>query len=519
MTKIYRPKKTKRNDRRVLRRGSFGSNQSIFDMSAKIDGFSVENFKSWKNSNKVNFKRINLIYGPNSVGKSAFLQSMLCCANNTSDLRYQIDLFQRRYLELLSQTIDLGVYEQVHRQGEKKGIVLGFTNSESNIDISLEYSKDKIDYRPIIKSFELNFLDSEFIFREFRGRSEFTLVNGAIKFKTVKASKLTKDGFDLDQFILNEASQGDLYEVDCSSLNYEIKNSESDYEVPRFEKLIYTDLRLRSSLIGLYKGKYYLANENERSTETDLNLAFLQELIMSAISKFNTKIVHIPPIRGIPSRISTVPDLMNQDPSVSYVYSQYEYDERTREPFRLPRSRTRRRLKKSEVQKLVNLELEKLGISYKVEIESLPFSGAPLANIQLVDKSGKKLTLLDVGRGISQLLPIIVAAHTERMSTILVEQPEVHIHPKLQADLADLFVESTENQWIIETHSENILFRIQKRIREGKLPADQVQCIYVESINGEAKPVEIGFRDDGSLSRDFPLGFFDIGLEEFLVDE
>ena len=46
-----------------------------------------------------------------------------------------------------------------------------------------------------------------------------------------------------------------------------------------------------------------------------------------------------------------------------------------------------------------------------------------------------------------------------------------------------------------------------------------MQCIYVESINGEAKPVEIGFRDDGSLSRDFPLGFFDIGLEEFLVDE
>ena len=103
----------------------------------------------------------------------------------------------------------------------------------------------------------------------------------------------------------------------------------------------------------------------------------------------------------------------------------------------------------------------------------------------------------------------------ELRQTILVEQPEVHIHPKLQADLADLFIESP-NQWIIESHSENIILRIQRRIREGRINHEEVKLFYIVDGKQGAEFLEIDFLADGNLSRNFPKGFFDVGLEELL---
>ena len=86
----------------------------------------------------------------------------------------------------------------------------------------------------------------------------------------------------------------------------------------------------------------------------------------------------------------------------------------------------------------------------------------------------------------------------------------------MQADIADLFIES-DNQWIIESHSENLLLRIQRRIREGKLEPDQVKLFYIEkNKEGSAEVIDIEFLADGNLSRNFPKGFFDVGLEEII---
>ena len=68
---------------------------------------------------------------------------------------------------------------------------------------------------------------------------------------------------------------------------------------------------------------------------------------------------------------------------------------------------------------------------------------------------------------------------------ICVEQPETHLHPRLQARLADLFIEATQeggrgNQMIVETHSEHLMLRIQRRIREGSLNPSQVSVVYID---------------------------------------
>lgn len=76
----------------------------------------------------------------------------------------------------------------------------------------------------------------------------------------------------------------------------------------------------------------------------------------------------------------------------------------------------------------------------------------------------------DVGIGISQVLPVLVISYASEQSIIAIEQPEIHVHPALQAELGDVIIESAlgerKNTFILETHSEHLILRILRRIRE-----------------------------------------------------
>jgi hypothetical protein len=125
--------------------------------------------------------------------------------------------------------------------------------------------------------------------------------------------------------------------------------------------------------------------------------------------------------------------------------------------------------------------------------------------------------LTHVGVGVSQVLPIVVMALlAERGSTLIFEQPELHLHPRVQSRLADFFLSMIllGKQCIVETHSEHFISKLRHRVASSEQEglASKIVVYFVESIDGRSqyKPVEI--TNTGGI-RNWPPGFFDEGEE------
>ena len=87
------------------------------------------------------------------------------------------------------------------------------------------------------------------------------------------------------------------------------------------------------------------------------------------------------------------------------------------------------------------------------------------------EDTGLELSAKDVGAGISQIFPVVAASSITWHGLIAIEQPELHVHPALQTNLADVFVEShfvQHNMFLIETHSEHLVLRFLRRVEETK---------------------------------------------------
>ncbi|MCO6438568.1 MAG: AAA family ATPase [Phycisphaerae bacterium] len=146
----------------------------------------------------------------------------------------------------------------------------------------------------------------------------------------------------------------------------------------------------------------------------------------------------------------------------------------------------------------------------------------------LVDReSGVALLPHDVGEGISQIVPVVVALLEQNRPLTAVEQPELHVHPAVQVGIGDLLIEAVERgefPVVLETHSEHLLLRLLRRIRESgenALPPDvhglspsDLSVVFLDLSDAGIRVTSLRIDETGEFIDRWPQGFFEERLPE-----
>jgi len=158
--------------------------------------------------------------------------------------------------------------------------------------------------------------------------------------------------------------------------------------------------------------------------------------------------------------------------------------------------------------------LAKMNIADSLEVKQV---GRSARYEVVISKNGIQSNLRDVGIGVSQVLPVLTLAYfAPEGTTIILEEPEIHLHPLAQSVLAELFVEISQErnvQFIVETHSEHLFRRMQTLIARQTFDIEQVAMYFVENLDGNAQLRTLDVDDFGRV-HNWPDGFFGDALGE-----
>lgn len=443
-----------------------------------INHLRVQNFKAWRDSGPIRLAPLTLLFGTNSAGKTSIPQLLLM-------LRQTVESADRQRVLHLGDTstlVDLGTYDDVvfqHDVERPLSFEIGWKASDKVI-VRDPFSDSVVESREFVFNAALR---ADRHRQPFVERFSYSL--GPVEAPLLRAG-------------MQRRATGEKY--DLTTENYkEVRQTGRAWPLPA----PYHFHAFPDEAIAYYQNTAFVS---------DLALR-LQELLKS--------VLHVGPLREHPKRI--------------YPWSGESHlhvgqrGERAVEAILAARDRgfnwkPKQRLR--TLDRLVAERLKAMGLIEDFDVRPIAEHRKEYEVLLRTNSSLPQVKLTDVGFGVSQVLPVIVECFcTPPGSIVIFEQPEIHLHPRVQADLADVFVDAIRLredghprnvQFIIESHSEHFLRRLQRRIAEEALSHEDAALYFVHTDGDEARIAELDVDEYGNI-RNWPENFFGDEMEDLVA--
>lgn len=162
-------------------------------------------------------------------------------------------------------------------------------------------------------------------------------------------------------------------------------------------------------------------------------------------------------------------------------------------------------------QEIIAYWLKELKLIHEFNIEEIGEDANLYRAVVKRDARSPRALLTDVGFGVSQVLPALVLLYyVPEGSTVIMEQPEIHLHPSVQSGLADVILsvaKSRKLQIIVESHSEHLLRRFQRRVAEKSFESEKIKLYFCDNEEGQSKLIDLELDMFGEILN-WPPAFF-----------
>lgn len=427
----------------------------------------LENFKSWQDTGNITLRPITGFFGANSSGKSGLIHALLLL-KQTADSADRGIVFD---FGGAASRIDLGDFVSVlhrHETGNSLGITLDW-RSNKQIRIRDTYAR-----KDIAGSNEVGFHVSS--------RTEGTGGDARLV-----VDKLAYTVGDVD-FGLRHEQKG-KYQYDLFSESEEFRFVRYQGRPWNFDSPV----------------KCYGFPEKVRLYYQ--NAGFLSDLEFE-LEKRLQNTYYLGPLRAFPRRLYrwSGGHPLDMGEAGEAVVDALLAARQKGERISLGKGRPR-----PSLEQYVAQWLKDLGLIHDFRVVSVAKDMGLFEVRVRKSKHASEVLITDVGFGVSQILPALVLCfYVPEGSTVILEQPEIHLHPSVQAGLADVFVDAWQKrkvQVIVESHSEHLLRRLQRRVAEEEFSQDELGLYFCKEENGHSRLDALEVDLFGNIAN-WPTDFF-----------
>lgn len=431
----------------------------------------LRNFRAWEQL-ILPIRPITLLFGPNNSGKSSILSALPLLAQTIESADREVPLL------LSDKYVDLGTYgDVVFNNDRRRAISIGFSLDTDRGNRTNVFRLQ--DYFPIRSE------------TQFRFRSQ--------RRQIVLASSQTYDTLNSQERMLLSTKYSDSEDVQVISTAIQSVDSP---RVRRVGRRALTANHFLPALGGAFRRQLDIrAPEDEERLRAAGHIDRVQTLLSSALRSME----YLGPLRRGPSRTYL---FSGQNPNSVGGSGEWATDI-------LVSDYLRRGKEKTGILESVSKWTSVAGVASSVRVNPLSDRHFEIRVEHPV--TGESENIADVGSGVSQILPVLVAGYwADPGETLTLEHPEIHLHPKAQAELGQFFLElySRHVQVIAETHSEHLLLRLQRLVAEGRICSEDVAIYYVYAEEGRKIVRRLALSKQGQFTDEWPQGYFPERLEE-----